>query len=266
MKKWRNYTQRFLNVTPWHGIGHDGACTCGIGSCLDPGAHPLNEYAQELYDEGKLPANLAIVPSGDFIVLEVQQHGRGKWADLKASHKIEKTWVSTGIRGEWFIFFKKPAARIDLSLGDGVMMRDSEFLAPPSLLSDGKRLKWLVAPWDCDLGPLPASLLVAVTKSSTARGYDPASAVRDSAVRMFIRRMFLNQEGKLDGEPRREKVREQAVAFNEGNCPSIETGEFMSIVESVIAECEIIPPPPKEAVDAAEFFGGEVVDHLSYRE
>jgi len=210
--------------------------------------------------------NLAIVPSGDFIVLEVQQHGRGKWADLKASHKIEKTWVSTGLRGEWFIFFKKPAARIDLSLGDGVMMRDSEFLAPPSLLPDGKRLKWLVAPWDCDLGPLPASLLSAVSKPFPARVYDPSSIVRDSAVRMFIRRMFINQEGKLDGEERREKVREQAVAFNDDNCPSIECSRFTSIVESVIAECEALPPLPEEAVKIADFFGGEIVDHLDYRE
>ena len=269
MDKWFKHIQKFgLKTIPWHGIKPDGSCTCLIKGCTNKGDHPLGGFSLEAFEEGRWPyVNIAIDACEGVAVLEVTKEGRESFSELKERHNIQKTWVAKGSGGSWLVFFKRPTDLLSVRpWGNGMSIRKDPILAPPSLLPDGKRLQWIVAPWECKLGSIPGSLLVIVASlgSPPRKGH--------SATAEFIKEAYWAQEGKHwrlgSAKGRMACLLKKAAEFNKKSNPSIPENELWKLVESTVAEIEVsnLPPVPKEAVRAASLFGGEIVEHLRHRE
>ena len=266
MDKWFKHLEKFgVKTIPWHGVRPNGSCTCLIKGCTNKGDHPLEGFSLEAFEEDRWPyANIAIDACEGVAVLEVTKDGRENWSELKEKHGIKKTWVAKGSSGSWLVFFKRPTDLLSVRpWGNGMSIRKDPILAPPSLRPDGKRLQWIVAPWECKLASIHGSLLVLVANQSRQPRGD------QSATREFVRRTYFSQEGKHESpKDRMECVLKKTINFNKDNCPSISEGDLYNLVEGTIQGIldSNLPPVPQQAIEAASLLGGEIVDHLTYRE
>ena len=271
IEKWFELLKKHgLETIPFHGICPDGSCTCGLNACLNKGDHPLGGFSLEMFDEGRWPyTNIAIDASERIAVLEVTAKGRDPWAKLREEHDIQKTWVASS-NGSWLVFFRRPMNLLSVRpWGEGMAIRRDPILVAPSLRPDGKRLQWIVAPWECKLSPIPESLL----SICTSKGGAKAPSLKDhSATRSFIRKMWWSQNGNLSNEERRIFVLAKAEEFNKNSLPPLTSEVVHEVVRSTLQVLEDhtrgLGPVPKEVNEVVSLFGPgtEVVDHLSYRE
>lgn len=270
IEKWFEHLGKFgLQAVPFHGITPEGGCTCGINACKDPGDHPLSGFFLEMFTEGRLPyVNVAIEQADGIVLVEVTKAGRGAWAGMKGQHNIRKTWVCQGPRGGWVVFFKRPTDPLlhePWDKDDGVSVRRSPVLIPPSLRPSGERVKWIVAPWECKLGSIPGSILAYTTRMGATVAPRPE---HNSATRNFVRRAWWSQEGKMKEEERTAYVLDQAQRFNSESLPALSANLVRDIVIRTIAELKKIEPVPEKVNEVLSLFGpeAEVADHLSHRE
>jgi hypothetical protein len=176
------YARLGWHLLPIWGLGPDGSCACHDPRCTTVAKHPLGRLVPHGLldasgDEDELStwfehaypeANLAVATGAVSNLVVLDADGGAGLAALRELD-LPSTWRARTGRGE-HVFFSHPGVptqnRTGLKPGLDVRGDGGYVILPPSRHRSGDRYRWIVAPEDAPLAPLPASLLALLVQTS----------------------------------------------------------------------------------------------------
>jgi Bifunctional DNA primase/polymerase, N-terminal/AAA domain/Primase C terminal 1 (PriCT-1) len=148
-----------ISVLLCFGVDDDGRCDCGNPDCSSPGKHPIAEFFSHGHQSAttdadiirravrkNLNANLAIVPAGDVIVLDVDgEIGQHTFAELA----LPPTATVLTSRGLHAYYRKEGSFPLPLPKLAGIDVKSrgtGYILVPPSVHASGHQYTWESTP------------------------------------------------------------------------------------------------------------------------
>jgi hypothetical protein len=235
-----------VRLFPVHGITAEGSCTCGRGSCPNPGKHPRTKHGHKdasvdpeqiaLWCRSWPNANVGVVTGRGLLVLdEDPRHGGDKsLAELvRRFDPLPVTpTVRTGGGGHHYYFASSDALPSRVGVFPGLDVRDKEayVVAPPSRHASGEKYEWLpgLSPADAPYAPVPEWLVAQLTNK---RKHAPIHRVGEGRRNNHLASVggHLRRNGAIG-----EQIHAALLAENAATCtPPLSVAEVHKVAESV---------------------------------